>query len=120
MSNPYRFLAHQHLRTASEYQRVFQKKQRFSSQYFGMYYLKNHLDFSRIGIITSKRNVRFAVRRNTVRRIVREQFRLQQSSINGYDIVFVAYNTASGAQKAEIHQCIGMLLKKLAGRCKRP
>lgn len=116
MSNKFRFLSHQHIRTAKQYSQVFEPRKRLSSRCFGLFYRANGLDFARIGIITSKKNVRFAVKRNLVRRILREQFRVHQSSIIGYDIVFVGYRAAATAERRELHQCATHLLKKLMGR----
>ena len=50
----------------------------------------NGLDFPRIGIIVSSRVVRRAVARNRIKRAVRENFRLQQARLGGWDVVVIA------------------------------
>lgn len=44
---------------------------------------------ARLGIVVAKRNVRLAVARNKLKRLVRESFRQQQQRLNGLDIVVV-------------------------------
>ena len=44
---------------------------------------------ARLGIVVAKRNVRLAVARNRIKRLVRETFRHQQQRLNGLDIVVV-------------------------------
>lgn len=45
--------------------------------------------WARLGIVVAKKNVKLAVARNRLKRIVRESFRLQQQSLHGLDIVVV-------------------------------
>ena len=47
----------------------------------------NTLDYARLGMIVSKRNVRLAVNRNRVKRQVREWFRIHGGNFLCYDIV---------------------------------
>ncbi len=44
---------------------------------------------ARLGIVVAKRNVKLAVARNRLKRIVRESFRQQQQALQGLDIVVV-------------------------------
>ncbi|MCK5893343.1 MAG: ribonuclease P protein component [Endozoicomonadaceae bacterium] len=45
---------------------------------------------SRLGLVIGKKNIRFAVERNRVKRMLRETFRLNQASIEQLDIVVIA------------------------------
>ena len=52
--------------------------------------LPNNLGHSRIGFSISSRNVKSAARRNRIRRLLREAFRLNKGGIKaGYDIVMI-------------------------------
>jgi len=64
-------------------------------------------------VITSKRNIRFAVRRNVAKRVAREAFRVRQGQLAGKDIVVVAQKQANLATKSELHQCLEKLFTKL-------
>jgi len=50
----------------------------------------NDLDHPRIGFVISKKNIRRAVKRNRVRRIIRESFRLNQHNLPNIDMVILA------------------------------
>lgn len=54
------------------------------------YYLENRQRRNRLGISISSRNIRSAVARNRIKRILREVFRKnKKNTSNGYDIVVV-------------------------------
>lgn len=86
------------------------------SQFGVLRFVANTYGHSRIGIIASKRNVRLAVKRNALRRIIKEQFRLHQIKNSGYDVVFVVYKQAATASNHEFHQCIRQLFNTLVKR----
>ena len=52
-----------------------------------LYALSNQRRFARLGIIVGKRTVPHAVRRNAIKRLVREAFRLQQRELAGVDVL---------------------------------
>lgn len=59
------------------YRRVFDNPAyKISSKAFLMLASPGDADCSRVGIIVAKKNIRRAVRRNRIKRLVREQFRL--------------------------------------------
>ena len=113
MSNKYRLLKSFRLREKSEFDAVFASRKRINSPYCVLRYNKNNLDCSRLGVISSKKNIRFAVNRNKLRRIIREQFRLHQYELCGYDIVIVVHRAANELSSGEFHQCIKHLFNTL-------
>ncbi|RLA41359.1 MAG: ribonuclease P protein component [Gammaproteobacteria bacterium] len=50
----------------------------------------NGLNEARLGLIVAKKNVRLAVKRNRIKRVVRNSFRLNQQTLETLDIVFLA------------------------------
>lgn len=66
----------------------------------------NQLDHPRIGFVISKKNVRRAVNRNKVRRIIRESFRLHQHTLPAVDIVILARKGVGDQSKDILHQAI--------------
>lgn len=44
---------------------------------------------ARLGLVVAKRNVKLAVARNKLKRLIRESFRRQQVQLNGLDVVVV-------------------------------
>ncbi len=45
---------------------------------------------ARLGLVIAKKNIRLATRRNRIKRVVRETFRLHQDTLDSLDIVFLA------------------------------
>ena len=116
MSEKYSFSNKHHIREKSEFDRVFKTNKQLKTRLGTLRYCRNNLDYPRLGLVTSKKNVRFAVSRNQLRRLVKEYFRLHQYQLCGYDVVFVAYKRAGSASKSERHQCLGQLFNMLVKR----
>jgi ribonuclease P protein component len=78
-----------HLRSPVEFAAVYDAKVRESRGPVLVYALPNELGFPRLGLSTS-RKVGTAVRRNRIRRLLREAFRhMQHDFPRGYDLVVV-------------------------------
>lgn len=45
---------------------------------------------ARLGLVVAKKNIRLAVKRNRIKRVVRESFRLNLQSIQAIDVIFLA------------------------------
>jgi len=73
----------------------------------------NALGYSRLGTITSKRNLKKAVHRNQARRVAREMFRLNQNNLKPLDLIIVAKKKAAAANKDELRRCLENLFRKL-------
>lgn len=76
------------LRKTQEFSRVYKGGSRLRGKGFSLVYLANNLTYSRLGISVHRR-IRGAVRRNRIKRIIRENFRLHRELYPGScDIVF--------------------------------
>ena len=77
----------------------------------------NGLDHPRIGFIISKKNIRRAVKRNLVRRIIRESFRLTQENLPAHDMIIMSRKGAGEISSEDIHRlakkCWSRLNKKV-------
>ena len=51
---------------------------------------------ARLGIVVAKKNIKLAVDRNRLKRLVRESFRKQQLGLLGLDIVVIIKKDATG------------------------
>jgi ribonuclease P protein component len=69
---------------------------------FTVLYRSSGLDHPRLGMTTSAKRVRSAVRRNRIRRVVRESFRLAQARLAGLDVVVLVKEPADAATNTEL------------------
>ena len=92
--------------------RAYKKGKKAYGKFFTMHYINNGLDINRLGIKTGKK-LCGAVRRNRLKRLIRESYRLcEQELIVGYDIVFVAKEPALAIDSySETSHAIKKLIK---------
>lgn len=70
--------------------RVYKKGQRSYNKFFSLHYIQNGLTYNRLGIKTGKK-LCGAVRRNRLKRLIKESYRLCEDRIKtGFDIVIAA------------------------------
>ncbi len=97
----------------NEFQRVYSKGRYSASAFLVIYVLPNRLDKTRVGITTSKK-VGNAVRRNRMRRLIRENLRiLSDRLIRGIDVVVVARKAEETASLETIGKELRYLLHRL-------
>jgi ribonuclease P protein component len=106
------------LTEAQEYNAVFSKAGRLVSSGLVLLFRENDLNYGRLGLAISKKHVKQAVRRNLVKRLVRENFRLNQNQFSGLDIVVISRAGLSGLNRQQICQQLDSLFKKLQQRLK--
>jgi len=100
------------LRRNSDFQRVRQHGQSYASPLMVLAFLRNELDDSRFGFVVSKRLGK-AVRRNKIKRRMREATRLRLPFIKpGFDVVFIARQPIRRASYQDIKQSLEALLKR--------
>ena len=101
------------LKKNEDFRKVYQKKRSMANRLLIIYILKNKYGYNRVGFTVSKK-VGKSVIRNRVKRLLRESYRLNEEKIlQGYDIIFIARNTASKASYREIENAMMHLFKKM-------
>jgi ribonuclease P protein component len=101
------------LKKNNEFKRVYSKGKYAASAFLVIYVLPNRLDQVRLGITASKK-VGNAVKRNRMRRLIRENLRLLNDRlIRGIDIVIVARKTEETVTLETIGKELRYLLYKL-------
>ncbi len=108
-------MTYESLKKPSEFSKVYKRGKSFADKYLVMYILPNKLGYTRVGLSVSKK-VGNSVRRNRIKRLIRETFRLNYLSNGNYDIVFIARVRSNDADYAKIEKSMKFLLNKMISR----
>ena len=101
------------LKQNHEFRRLYSKGRNAASPYFAVYCRRTGRPYSRLGLTTGVK-LGNAVKRNRVRRRMRELYRTNESKLRpGYDIVMVARTRAIFARYSDLESSFLRLMKKL-------
>ena len=101
------------LKQNHEFRRLYNKGKSAVSPYFAVYCRQTRRPYSRLGITTGVKLGK-AVKRNLVRRRIRELYRTNEDKLlPGYDIVVVARTRAIYGKYADLERSFLQLMKKL-------
>ena len=101
----------------AEYKQVFSNACRVGTRHLTMLAISNQLGHPRLGMAIPKKNIRQAVKRNLVKRQLRESFRLHQAIIGDFDVVVLARPGAGKLSKREVRDQIDGCWEKIAIKC---
>ncbi len=91
MKTGFKFPRSSRLLNAGDYRQVFNDaKVKVSDKNLLILARPNQLSHARVGLVIAKKNVKLAVDRNRVKRLIRESFRLTNASLPDLDIVILA------------------------------
>jgi len=100
------------LRNTREFNMVYKKGKSIVNKHLVLYYVKNQSAENQVGFSVSKK-VGNAVTRNRVKRLMKEVYRLNETSIKkGYDFVFVARVRTKDASYKEVEKAMLSCFKK--------
>lgn len=102
------------LRESIEFQQVFKRNKSLRDQHWLILYRPNNLGTARLGTVVTKKNVKKAVQRNRVKRIIRETFRKNREALGAIDIIVLARQGVSEKSNRELNTAINAQWKKLA------
>ncbi len=97
----------------SEFRIVLGRGEKVKSDNLIFYFAENRLGFSRIGLSLSKKTGN-AVKRNRIKRLVREIFRRQKKRFKkGYDIVVICRRAVPEIKLTQMETIFNMALSKI-------
>lgn len=102
------------VRKQKDFDRIFGKEGSFfPGGFLAVKAVKNDLGYSRAGFIVSNKISKSAVKRNRIKRLMRESVRLRwEEIIPGADVVFMARADISEMSFADVDKAVDSLLKK--------
>jgi ribonuclease P protein component len=112
----YRYLKRQRLTKADEFSSVFSLRRTLHSHYFQVFIRPNGLSRARLGLVVAKSVARHAVRRNYMKRVIREYFRVHATEVDRFDIVVRVKQPFYRADGAVARQALQGIWKKI-GKC---
>lgn len=109
------FTRSKRLLNASQFQNVFDgTRYKVGHAHLLLLATPNSLDHPRLGLVVAKKNVRFAVARNRVKRAARESFRLNQEKLAGVDIICMARRGIADLDNATLNKLMAESFQRLA------
>jgi len=112
-----RFPPERRLRRPAEFKRAYAQGRRLGNEFFTMSACPNGLTMARLGMSVAARNLKQAVARNRIRRLIRESFRQQLPSLPALDLVIGVRTAVLGAENARVRERLAQLWHKIAVPC---
>lgn len=107
IENLFAFDKSKRLLNAHDYKAVFDNaKWKISSKEFLCLAIPNSFDSPRLGLVIAKKNVKLAVQRNRIKRIIRDNFRLHHDEIPNADIVILARRGLAELSNQELNRLL--------------
>jgi ribonuclease P protein component len=116
-----RFGKAKRLLNASDYSRVFNDPDaRASHKHVLLLAKTSERPEHRLGLVIAKKNVRFAVQRNRIKRVAREFFRTMPNTEPPMDVVLLARRGMGQLDNAELSTILQQQWQKLVGHASKP
>jgi ribonuclease P protein component len=111
------FSRQQRLLAAADFKQVFDRPVRAGTSAFSLLARPNGRDFARLGLAVPKRQVRRAVDRNRIKRVIRESFRQAQDDLAGLDIVVLVRGKARELDNRQLREELDRQWQRLKKKC---
>jgi ribonuclease P protein component len=112
-----RFTADLRLRSKLQFDAVYAGGRRIDDRFFSLRIKLNGLTHPRVGLAVAVKTAGNAVKRNRLRRVVRESFRLNQAQLPPVDVVVAVKFAAAGASSPTLRDSLATLWKRVASTC---
>lgn len=106
----------EHILKSKDFNAVYKKGRPFKREGLVLYVFTNNLSHNRIGFSIGARNIKRAARRNRIRRLLREAYRLTKKDLRrGFDMVIVVKRDPSRINSYHEAEVVFLRLAKDAG-----
>jgi ribonuclease P protein component len=105
------------LTSAADFQPVFQENFRISDDCFTLLVSRNKGRCARLGFAIAKKQLKRAVDRNRIKRLVRESFRKQQEDLPDHDVVVMVRFKILGLTNQEIFSRLNKHWRSVRKKC---
>ncbi|QXP85418.1 ribonuclease P protein component [Methylococcus sp. Mc7] len=113
----YGFPRSHRLASPVEFRFVFEDACRSSDSWLTVLARPNSRAHPRLGLALSRKQIRKAVDRNRIKRLVRESFRLRQAELGALDYVVMARTPATAVNSADLLRALEKHWLRLTRRC---
>ncbi|ALG66560.1 ribonuclease P protein component [Beggiatoa leptomitoformis] len=115
----YAFSRQQRLLKSADFKKVFEKSYKSGDRYLTVLARANGFPQARLGLAIAKKQIKLAVMRNRVKRLVRDSFRLHQHTLAGLDCVVLARQNLADIDNSTLLCSLTKHWRVLAAQCKK-
>lgn len=101
----------------SDFSYVFSKAKKIYGQHLTVLFRPADRAYPRLGLAVSKKHTRTAIKRNLVRRIVKESFRARAADLGGVDIVVLSKRGVADIDRKTLRNSIDQQWQVLIKKC---
>ncbi len=101
-----------------DFERVFQQPQRSSGKALTVLARPSGESAARLGLAISRKQIKRAVDRNRVKRLIRESFRHHQDLLAGLDVVVIGRHGLLEKDSPRVFACLESHWEKVSARCR--
>lgn len=114
----YRFPATQRLRKTDEFSSVFNFRRAVSGNFLQIWGRARDDGAGRLGLVVGKRVARQAVRRNFMKRVLREWYRTHPEQRTTLDVIVRVRRSFTKTEADDVRTEFGLLLAKVEKKCR--
>lgn len=106
------------LLTARDYERVFERAEKSSGRALTVLARHSGRESARLGLAIPRKQIRRAVERNRVKRLIRESFRRHRDLLQGLDVVVIGRRYLADKSSQDVLRCLERHWLQVSARCR--